>query len=82
MSACIIGMKHSQSLFENVLVKLNNWIRHIHFCGFHQNILNFQTRAKVDANRILTKSPRREHITPVKKTYIGIKFRIESHIKY
>ena len=27
---------------------------------------------------ILTKSPRREHITP----YIGSKFRIESHIKY
>ena len=32
--------------------------------------------------RILTKSPRIEHITPFKKTYIGSKFRIESHIKY
>ena len=32
--------------------------------------------------RILTKSPRREYIIPVKKTYIGSKFRIESHIKY
>ena len=30
----------------------------------------------------LTKSPRREHITPVLKAYIGSKFRIESHIKY
>ena len=32
--------------------------------------------------RILTKSQRREHITPVLKAYIGSKFRIESHIKY
>ena len=32
--------------------------------------------------RILTKSPSREHITPVLKIYIGSKFRIESHIKY
>ena len=32
--------------------------------------------------RILTKSPRIEHITPVLKTYIGSKFRIDSHIKY
>ena len=32
--------------------------------------------------RILTKSQRREHITPVLKSYIGSKFRIESHIKY
>ena len=32
--------------------------------------------------RILTKSPCRKHITRFKKTYIGSKFRIESHIKY
>ena len=32
--------------------------------------------------RILTKSPRREHITPIKKTYIGSKFSIVSHTKY
>ena len=32
--------------------------------------------------RILTKSPRREHITTVFKTYIGSKFRIESYTKH
>ena len=32
--------------------------------------------------RILTKSQRKEHITLVLKTYIGPKFRIESHINY
>ena len=32
--------------------------------------------------RILTTSPRREHITPVLKTYIDSNCRIESHIKY
>ena len=31
--------------------------------------------------RQIEKSPRREHITPVKKTDIGSKLRIESHIK-
>ena len=32
--------------------------------------------------RTLTKSPRREHITPVLKSLHCSKFRIESHIKY